>query len=115
MKKVIITLAAAMLYASTAFAGVGATNTNVTSVAGSLKGFNPTKNVSLYFQENAEFTTWGAVSAHSQGDKEFVTSSAFGGIASKVVTPGSTNGTSSPTAPTTPTDSTVPGTGYTAM
>ncbi|HEX2975967.1 MAG TPA: hypothetical protein VHO68_08515, partial [Bacteroidales bacterium] len=114
MKKIIITLAAAMLYATTAFAGVGATNTDVKTMAGSLKGFNPTKNVNLYFQENAEFTTWNAVSAHSQGDKEFSTTSAFGGIASKTVTPGSTNGTASIAAPTTPTDSTTPS-GYTAM
>ena len=114
MKKTIAILAFAMLCATSSFAGVGATNTNVTQVLGTLKGFNSTKNVNLYFQENAAFSTWAAASAHNQGDKQFATTSAFGGIASKTVTPSNTNGTTSFTAPASPTDSTSPS-GYTTM
>jgi hypothetical protein len=114
MKKTIAILAVTMLWAANSFAGVGASNTDSKTMAGSLKGFNSTKNVNLYFQENAAFTTWNAVSAHTQGDKEFSTTSAFGGIASKTVNPSSTNGTTSIAAPSSPTDSTTPA-GYTAM
>ena len=114
MKRTIAILAFAMLYATSAFAGVGATNTQASAVVGSLKGFNSTKNVNLSFQENAAFSTWAAAAAHTQGDKEFATTSAFGGIASKTVNPSSTNGTTSFTAPNTPTDSATPS-GYTAM
>jgi len=126
MKKLVFIVAVSLLYAANASAigpgnPVGTTDTDatVTTTLSVLKGFNPTKNVNLHFKENAASnnvtTTWASVSAHAQGDKEFVTSSAFGGIAFKVVTPGATNGTTAPTAPATPTDSSVPGSGYTKM
>jgi len=129
MKKLVFIVAVSLLYAANASAigapgnaPVGTTDTDatVTTTLAVLKGFNPTKNVNLHFKENTPSnnvtTTWAAVSAHSQGDKEFVTSSAFGGIAFKVVTPGATNGTTAPTAPATPTDSSIPGgSAYTKM
>lgn len=108
MKKIIVLLAFVMLSA-TAYAG--------TVDQALLKGFNKTKNVTLTASNdmaNNVATVWAAASAHSQGDKEFATTSAFGGVASKTVVPGTTNGTAAPSAPQTPTDSTTPS-GYTAM
>jgi hypothetical protein len=108
MKKVIVMLAIAML-SSNAYA--------TAVVVDNVKGFNKTKNVNLTAENNGTSapTTWSLISAHGQGDKEFWTSSAFGGLASKTVVPGTSNGTAVPTGvPATPTDSTVAG-GYTTM
>lgn len=108
MKKVIALLAFTML-SSTAYAA--------TVDQTVLKGFNRTKNVTLIANNdmtNNVATVWSVCSAHTQGDKEFVTTSAFGGVASKTVVPGTTNCSAAPAVPNTPTDSAVPS-GYTTM
>ncbi|HEY6837794.1 MAG TPA: hypothetical protein VI389_03545 [Geobacteraceae bacterium] len=107
MKKVILTLAVAMLFASQAYAATTVTITNV-------KGFNQTLKVNISAQKNTDFNAWAACTAHQAGDKQYATTSAYGGLSYLVVTPGTSNCTAAPTAPTTPTDSTIPS-GYTSM
>ena len=110
MKKIIVILALAMaLPAVNAFA-IG-TSSALAPVVG---GFNKTNKVTTAYIGNSTGTAWAAVSAHEAGDKEYWTSSAFGGIAYKTVTPGSSNGNTAASPPATPTDSTVAG-GYTTM
>lgn len=86
-----------------------------------LKGFNSTKNVSVVYNTGCTATAtgggttyncWGAASSHSAGDKQYATTSAFGGIGFVVVTPGAS--LTAPSAPSTPTDSTIPS-GFSAM
>ena len=112
MKKIIILLAVALLYTQSHMASAAST-ANATAPT-TLKGFNATKDVNLRYGTNSLVNAWSAASAHYQGDREYATTSAFGGIAFKTVSPGSTNGTVSPSAPNSPTDSTVPS-GYTKM
>lgn len=107
MKKIVLALALAMLYASSASAATTVTLTNV-------KGFNKTNKVTVTAVKNDLFNAWAAASAHEGGDKEYATTSAYGGLAYKTVNPGSTNGTAAPSAPATPTDSTKPD-GFTEM
>lgn len=111
MKKMIVIIAIAMaLSAANAFA---ISTSSATAPVG-LKGFNPTLKVNTYYIGNASSNAWAAVSAHQAGDKEFWTSSAYGGVAYKTVTPDPTNGTNATGAPATPTDSTL-ASGYTSM
>ena len=85
-----------------------------------LKGFNATKNVATMYTTGCTATVnglttdncWGASAGHASGDKNYATTSAFGGVAQKPVTPADT--VAAPSAPQSPTDSTVPS-GYTAM
>jgi len=112
MKKkmiVILALAALALSAASAFA-----ISNSSALVPTIAGFNPTNKVKAAYIGNAAGTAWAAVAAHAAGDKEYWTSSAFGGIAYKTVTPGDTNGGTATDAPSTPTDSTVAG-GYTTL
>jgi hypothetical protein len=113
MKRVIVLIAYAMSVTS-AFGAAAVNQIDLTLV----KGFNGTKNVNCKASNNMSgsvATTWAANSAHTQGDKQFWTSSAFGGIASKTVVPGTTNASIAPTTvPNTPTDSTVDS-AYTTM
>jgi hypothetical protein len=100
MKKVIVILAFALM-ATAAYA--------VTPDPAALKGFNATKNVSLNYVLNASGTSanaYGVVSQHTQGDKAFASTSAYGGIVSMTTTPG-TICSDPPTTPATPTDSTI--------
>lgn len=108
MKKIVLALALAMLYASSASAA--ATTVTLTNV----KGFNKTNKVNVSAQKNSLYNAWAAASAHEGGDKQYATTSAYGGLAYSTVDPGSSNGTTPPAAPATPTDSTKPA-NYTAM
>jgi len=108
MKKIVLALALAMLYASSASAA--ATTVTLTTV----KGFNKTNKVTVSAQKNSLYNAWAAASAHEGGDKEYATTSAYGGLAYKTVNPGTSNGTAPPAAPATPTDSTKPS-GFTEM
>jgi len=108
MKKIVLALALSIMYASLASA------TDVTITPANIKGFNRTNKVNVAVAKNGDGNAWGAASAHEAGDKEYATTSAFGGLSYKTVTPSSTNGKSAPSAPQTPTDSAVP-TNYTAM
>jgi hypothetical protein len=107
MKKMIVLLALALsALATQAFAA--AVDLSV------LNAFHQSNKVNITAEKNSSVDAWAAISAHQAGDKEYWTSSAFGGIAFKTVTPGSSNGTAAPTAPSTSTDSTVD-TSYTTM
>jgi hypothetical protein len=109
MKKMIVLLAFALtVMATQAFADTAMVLTN-------LKGFNKTNKITVTGNKNTSLDAWSAASAHEAGDKEFATSSAYGGIVFKIVNPGATNGTSAPAAPSTSTDSSVPAGGYTTM
>ena len=108
MKKVILTLAVAMLFSATyATAATTVTNSNV-------KGFNSTLKVNLVAQKNTEENAWAACAAHQAGDKQYATTSAYGGLSYMTVIPGTGNCTAAPAAPSTPTDSAIPS-GYTSM
>jgi hypothetical protein len=99
IKKITIVIAIS-LFATAAFA---------TTPPSTLKGFNASKNVTLEYAKGGtspNFDRWAAVSQHTSGDKNFFTSNAYGGLASKTVVPGST--VSAPSAPATATDSSVP-------
>lgn len=109
MKKIIPILAAALMISATS--ALAATTVTIANV----KGFNKTNKVNTTAVKNAAENAWSACSAHNAGDKEYATSSAYGGLAYKTVTPGTANCTISPAAPGTPTDSAIPGSGYTAM
>lgn len=112
MRKYIIVSIAAMMYAPQAFAAAPATD-------GSLKGFNATKNVTINYTLGCSPATgtgsqcWGAASSHMSGDKQFWSSSAYGGLAFQTVTPGSS--ISAPTAPATPTDSAIKDSAFSQM
>lgn len=111
MKKMIVILAMAMaLSATSAFA---MSTSSATAPIG-LKGFNKTNKVNVSYIGNAALNAWAAVSAHEAGDKEYWTSSAYGGVAYKTVVPSSTNGGTAVGAPATPTDSTL-NSNYTSM
>lgn len=111
MKKMIVILAMTMaLPAASAFA-IGTTSA---SAPAGLKGFNKTNKVNVSYIGNSDSNAWAAVSAHEGGDKEYWTSSAYGGVAFKSVTPGSSNGGTATGAPSTPTDSSL-ASGYTSM
>ncbi len=83
-----------------------------------LKGFNKTKNVTVVYQKGCTSSTastmncWASASSHAAGDKQYATTSAFGGLGFQTVTPGAT--LTAPSAPSTPTDSACPS-GYTSM
>ena len=110
MKKIIVILAMTMaLPAVNAFALTGSS-----AATPNVGGFNRTNKVHTAYIGNAALNAWAAVAAHEAGDKEYWTSSAFGGIAFKTVTPGASNGTTATDPPATPTDSTVAG-AYTTM
>jgi hypothetical protein len=111
MKKMIVILAVAMVMSA---ASAFAISTTSAAAPSNLKGFNKTNKVNVYYLGNAASTAWASVSAHEAGDKEYWTSSAYGGVAFKTVTPGSTNGTTATGAPSTPTDSSL-ASGYTSM
>jgi hypothetical protein len=104
-KIVILTVALGMLF-TTAY---GADHTVDNSV---VKGFHATNGVTLKGVVNGAGDAWATLAVHSKGDKEYGTTSAFGGLYYKTVDPGSTAGT--PAAPATSTDSTVPS-GYTTL
>lgn len=108
MKKIIVILAAALMLSATS--ALAATTVTISAV----KGFNKTNKVNTAAVKNSNENAWSACSAHNAGDKEYATTSAYGGLAYKTVTPASTNCTASPSAPSTPTDSAMPS-GYTAM
>ena len=100
IKKISITFAI-MLFATSAYAGTPSSN---------LKGFAQSKNVTIdYAKAPANCTNgcdrWAANSQHSSADKNYFTSSAFGGLAIRTVLPGSTQPTA--TAPNTSTDSAI--------
>lgn len=109
MKKVVVILAVALFFASNATAG--------SLTASQAPGFNPTKNVRNDYASSATVSggpvnVFALSANHQSGDREFATTSAFGGIAFKTINPGA-----APTAPSTPgspTDSAVPS-GYTNM
>ena len=111
MKKTIVILAVAMLMS--AGGALAMTSSSAPFPAG-LKGFNPTLKVNGYYIGNTDLNAWAAVTAHQAGDKEYWSSSAYGGVAYKTVTPGTGNGTAATGAPSTPTDSTL-ASGYTSM
>ena len=103
--KMIVLLAFALtLLASQAFAD--------SALGTTVKGFNASNKVTVMGNKNANGDAWTAAASHSAGDKQFVTTSAWGGIGFITVTPGTT--LTAPTAPATPTDSTIPS-GYTTM
>jgi hypothetical protein len=103
MKKVIITLTL-LAFASTAFAA---------APSSSLQGFKASKNVTTDYQNGGSpADRWAGASGHSAGDKNYATTSAFGGMAQKTVTPGAT--VAAPAAPGSSTDSAVPST-YSSM
>lgn len=109
-KKMIVILALALaLSAANAFA-----ISSSSALVPTISGFNPTNKVKAAYIGNAAGSAWGAVAAHAAGDKEYWTSSAFGGIAYKTVVPGDSNGGTATGAPNTPTDSTV-ASGYTTL
>ena len=112
MKKIIVILAMALaLPAATAFAAM----TTSSQAAPTVGGFNPTNKVSTAYIGNTAGSAWAAVSGHAAGDKEYWTSSAFGGIAAKSVTVGAGGAADNATgAPSSPTDSAVPS-AYTTM
>ncbi len=95
-----------------------ATSAFATAPPETLKGFNKTKNVTTDYQNGCTSTTagtmncWAAASGHSAGDKDYATTSAFGGLGYVSVTPGAT--VTAPSAPNTPTDSACPA-NYTSM
>lgn len=102
MKKLIALIALALaLPAANAFAADAA--------APAVSGFNPTNKVTTRWDKNGNIS-WAAIAYHSAGDKQYWTSSAFGGIAwkAKDTTPAASG------APGSATDSTVV-TGYTTM
>jgi hypothetical protein len=106
MKKMIVLLALALsALATQAFAAMDLSVLNA---------FHQSNKVNITAVKNSTFDAWGAVAAHQAGDKEYWTSSAFGGIAFKTVTPGTSNGTATTDIPQTSTDSTVPS-AYTTM
>jgi len=111
VKKTVVILAIVMAFSA---AKSFALTTTATQATNTLKGFNPTNKVKVYYVGNSSSNAWAAVSAHEGGDKEYWTSSAFGGLAYKTVTPGTSNGTNPTGAPSTPTDSSVPSS-YTTM
>lgn len=71
-----------------------------------LQGFNATKNVTIDYDLQCTNNCWIGASGHSSGDKNFATSSAFGGIAQKTVVPGTDVAAPTNTMET-PTDSTL--------
>src|SRR6185369_11467806 len=97
--KLIVLLALSLLCAAAATA-----NATTASPPSSLKGFNSTKNVSVTYDKGAGTTFYGVMSQHTQGDKVFASTSAYGGIVSMTTTPGSMASTV-PYVPSTPTDS----------
>lgn len=109
--KLIIILAAAMALSATSALAMG---TSSAAAPAGLKGFNKTNKVNVYYIGNTDLNAWASVTAHEGGDKEYWTSSAYGGVAYKTVTPGTGNGTVATGAPATPTDSTL-ASGYTSM
>lgn len=108
MKKIIPILAAALMISATS--ALAATTVTIANV----KGFNKTNKVNTTAVKNTAENAWAACSAHHAGDKEYATTSAYGGLAYKTITPASTNCSSAPSAPNTPTDSAMPS-NYTAM
>ena len=100
MRKMIVLVAAAMtLLASQAFA----TNADLTKCG----GFHPSTGVTTVATLNGTVDAWGAVAAHVKGDKQYATTSAWGGIAWTTV-PVGTVPTAADTVPNTSTDSTAP-------
>jgi hypothetical protein len=81
--------------------------------SGALLGFKSSKNVTTrYSTDGTPSDRWSGASGHSAGDKNYATSSGYGGMAQKVVAPG--DAVVAPAAPGTSTDSAVPS-GYTSM
>lgn len=106
MKKIMFSLLV-VAFAAPAFAATDA------APPSTLQGFNATKNVTVkYTTGGSPADRFSAASGHSAGDKNYATTSAFGGIAQKTVTVGAT--VAAPSAPGSSTDSAVPS-GYTSM
>lgn len=104
-KIVILTVALGMLF-TTAYGADHEVNNSV------VKGFHGTNGVTLKGYVNAGGDAWATLAKHAKGDKEYGTTSAFGGLYYKTVAPSDSVGT--PSAPSTSTDSSVPS-GYTTM
>src|SRR6185369_6622750 len=112
MKKIIVILALAMMSSEYASAAV------VVATGSTAKGFNPTKNVEVRYNDlvvGGVNTAYGMCSQHKQGDKVFASTSAFGGVMYMTTTLGAMLATP-PVTPATPTNSTMGGaSGWTLM
>lgn len=106
MKKCLIVLLTATFFATSAMA------TSISPLTGAnAPGFNPTKSVTVAYSSAA---TGGASlpnvfsmgSAHAAGDRQFNTTSVYGGLTFVAITPGTTP--TAPSTPASPTDSSAP-------